>query len=157
MSQSSRAQRLANYWHGPFPWRPRPGYGTATAVGSYPANGYGLFDMGRQRLGVDHRLVRIAAPSEPDHPCCLPAIPADPEEGGSYDPQQPQFRIPRKVIKGGSFLCADKLLPALPARSPPTTDGRYRYEPHRLSLRATAPVIAGCAAGHLRHPRKART
>ena len=25
----------------------------------------------------------------------------------SYDPAQPQFRIPRKVIKGGSFLCAD--------------------------------------------------
>jgi formylglycine-generating enzyme required for sulfatase activity len=26
---------------------------------------------------------------------------------GSYDPAQPQFRIPRKVIKGGSYLCAD--------------------------------------------------
>jgi hypothetical protein len=26
---------------------------------------------------------------------------------GSYDPAQPQFPIPRKVIKGGSFLCAD--------------------------------------------------
>ena len=24
-----------------------------------------------------------------------------------YDPHQPQFRMPRKVIKGGSFLCAD--------------------------------------------------
>jgi formylglycine-generating enzyme required for sulfatase activity len=31
-------------------------------------------------------------------PCCA----AD-----SYDARQPQFRIPRKVIKGGSFLCAD--------------------------------------------------
>ena len=31
-------------------------------------------------------------------PCCA----AD-----SYDPAQPQFQIPRKVIKGGSFLCAD--------------------------------------------------
>ena len=31
-------------------------------------------------------------------PCC---------EAGSYDSAQPQFRIPRKVIKGGSFLCAD--------------------------------------------------
>ena len=31
-------------------------------------------------------------------PCCA----AD-----SYDPAQPQFKIPRKVIKGGSFLCAD--------------------------------------------------
>jgi len=26
---------------------------------------------------------------------------------GSYDPQQPSIKIPRKVLKGGSFLCAD--------------------------------------------------
>jgi formylglycine-generating enzyme required for sulfatase activity len=25
----------------------------------------------------------------------------------SYDRATPQFRVPRKVIKGGSFLCAD--------------------------------------------------
>jgi len=31
-----------------------------------------------------------------------------PDEAASYDPAQPQFRIPRKVIKGGSFLCADE-------------------------------------------------
>ena len=36
--------------------------------------------------------------------CC------DPHPGtatGSRDPAQPQFRIPRKVVKGGSYLCAD--------------------------------------------------
>lgn len=38
-------QRLANYWHGDFPWRPDPGYGRTTPVGGFPANGYGLFDM----------------------------------------------------------------------------------------------------------------
>ena len=26
---------------------------------------------------------------------------------GSLDPAQPQFPVPRKVVKGGSFLCAD--------------------------------------------------
>jgi formylglycine-generating enzyme required for sulfatase activity len=26
--------------------------------------------------------------------------------GGSYDPSQPNIKIPRKVIKGGSHLCA---------------------------------------------------
>ena len=35
-------QRLANYWHGDFPWRPDPGYGRTAPVGSFPANGYGL-------------------------------------------------------------------------------------------------------------------
>ena len=28
-------------------------------------------------------------------------------EAASRDPGQPQFAIPRKVLKGGSFLCAD--------------------------------------------------
>ena len=27
-------------------------------------------------------------------------------EGDSYDPRQPQLRIPRKVVKGGPLLCA---------------------------------------------------
>jgi formylglycine-generating enzyme required for sulfatase activity len=38
-------QQLANYWHGEFPWRPEPGYGMTTPVGSFVPNGYGLFDM----------------------------------------------------------------------------------------------------------------
>ena len=37
--------RLANYWHGDFPWRPEPGYGTTAPVGSFPPNGLGLYDM----------------------------------------------------------------------------------------------------------------
>jgi formylglycine-generating enzyme required for sulfatase activity len=28
-------------------------------------------------------------------------------EEGSLDPAQPQFRVPRRVVKGGSYLCAD--------------------------------------------------
>jgi formylglycine-generating enzyme len=38
---------MANTWHGDFPWRndlPRKN-GMTTPVGSYPANGYGLFDV----------------------------------------------------------------------------------------------------------------
>jgi formylglycine-generating enzyme len=88
-------QRLANYWHGDFPWRPERGYGRTTAVGSFPSNGYGLFDMAgnvwewtADWYGGDRSV----------ESCCA----AD-----SYDPVQPQFRVPRKVIKGGSFLCAD--------------------------------------------------
>jgi formylglycine-generating enzyme len=81
-------QALANYWHGDFPWRPAPGYGTTAPVGSYPPNGFGVFDMAGNvwEWTTDWYGGSI-------------------EE--SYDPAQPQFRVPRKVIKGGSFLCAD--------------------------------------------------
>ena len=39
--------------------------------------------------------------------CCVPRDPRGGRREQSYDPAQPQLRIPRKVIKGGSFLCAD--------------------------------------------------
>jgi formylglycine-generating enzyme len=81
-------ERLANYWHGDFPWRADAGYGTTAPVGSYPPNGFGLFDMAGNvwEWTTDWYGGSIEA---------------------SYDPAQPQFRVPRKVIKGGSFLCAD--------------------------------------------------
>jgi len=88
-------QRLANYWHGEFPYLPDTGYGSTQPVGSFPANGYGLHDMAGNAWEwttdwwADDRSVES---------CCA----AD-----SYDPNQPQFQIGRRVVKGGSFLCAD--------------------------------------------------
>ncbi|MEI6251908.1 MAG: formylglycine-generating enzyme family protein [Mycobacteriaceae bacterium] len=88
-------ERLANYWHGEFPWRPDPGYGRTSTVGSFPSNGYGLFDMAGN---VWEWTSDWYGDTRAGDPCC---------EAGSYDAAQPQFRVPRKVIKGGSFLCAD--------------------------------------------------
>jgi formylglycine-generating enzyme required for sulfatase activity len=81
-------ERRANYWHGDFPWRPAPGYGTTTPVGSFPPNGFGLFDMAGNVWDWTSDWYGGS-------------------EQASLDPGQPQFPVPRKVVKGGSFLCAD--------------------------------------------------
>ncbi|MBB3753263.1 formylglycine-generating enzyme required for sulfatase activity [Mycolicibacterium sp. BK634] len=81
-------ERLANYWHGEFPWRPEPGYGRTADVGTFPPNAYGLFDMAGNVWEWTTDWYGGT-------------------EAASYDPAQPQFRVPRKVVKGGSFLCAD--------------------------------------------------
>ena len=101
------ADRLANYWHGDFPWRAEPGYGTTTTVGSFPANGYGLRDMAGNVWDWTADWYAARHEEDADKPCCVPQNPRGGPLEGSYDPAQPQFRIPRKVVKGGSFLCAD--------------------------------------------------
>jgi formylglycine-generating enzyme len=40
-------------------------------------------------------------------PCCVPRNPRGGSASDSLDREQPQFSIPRKVIKGGSCLCTD--------------------------------------------------
>ena len=115
-------ERLANYWHGDFPWRAEPGYGTTAPVGSFAPNAFGLFDM----AGNVWEWTRDWYGGS---------------EAASRDPSQPQFAIPRKVLKGGSFLCADsycrRYRPA--ARRPQMVDtGMSHVE---LSLRPDQGVV----------------
>lgn len=99
-------EALANHWHGDFPWRAAPGFGATAAVDSFPRNGFGLADMAgnvwewTSDWYVEKRHADVA-------PCCAPRDPRGGTAEDSLDPRQRQFRVPRRVIKGGSFLCAD--------------------------------------------------
>ncbi|HEX5617977.1 MAG TPA: formylglycine-generating enzyme family protein [Solirubrobacteraceae bacterium] len=86
-------QLMANTWQGEFPWQNlmQDGYAATSPVGAFPPNGYGLHDM----TGNVWEWT-CDAPNgggdAPQSPCCGPA----PDDE----------RIPRRVIKGGSHLCA---------------------------------------------------
>ena len=86
---------MANTWQGEFPWQNlvTDGFERTSPVGSYRPNGFGLLDMTGNvwewtcdDFTPDHS-------SPPQRPCCVPAA-AEGEDA------------PRKVIKGGSHLCA---------------------------------------------------
>ncbi|MGI8971975.1 MAG: formylglycine-generating enzyme family protein [Dehalococcoidia bacterium] len=100
-------QKWANYWHGEFPWRPQAPHGATAPVGSYPANDFGLFDMAGNVWEWTADWYTARHDEDPGKPCCVPLNPRGGRIEQSHDPQQPQFKVPRKVIKGGSFLCAD--------------------------------------------------
>ena len=94
---------MANTWQGEFPWQNlcTDGYERTAPVGQYPANGYGLYDM----IGnVWEWTTDWYSSQHIPKTCC--GVKTRPNPEGSYDPQLPQIHIPRRVIKGGSFLCA---------------------------------------------------
>jgi formylglycine-generating enzyme len=75
--------------------------------------------------------------ANPTKSCCVPKNPRGASAERSYDPHQPVMRIPRKVVKGGSFLCAPsycrRYRPA--ARQAQTIDSAMSHLGFRCVLR----------------------
>jgi formylglycine-generating enzyme len=98
-------RHMANTWQGEFPWKNlvTDGYERTAPVGQFPANGYGLYDM----IGnVWEWTTDWYSPHPPAQKACCGGSVARGNREQSYDPALPGIKIPRKVIKGGSFLCA---------------------------------------------------
>jgi formylglycine-generating enzyme len=95
-----RNKPMANTWQGEFPYENLllDGYEGTSPMGAFPPNGYGLLDI----VGNVWEWISdwYAGGHSEASPCCG----ADPRTA-SIDPNDASA-IPRRVIKGGSHLCA---------------------------------------------------
>jgi formylglycine-generating enzyme len=97
---------MANTWQGQFPWQNlrTDGFERTSPVGSFPPNGYGVVDM----IGnvwewtsdwyQEHGRIQKR--------CCTLVNPHGGSRDASVNPRSASVGIPRRVTKGGSFLCA---------------------------------------------------
>ena len=136
---SAAAQRLANYWHGDFPWRAgarlrphQPGRRLPAqrlrAATTWPAtSGSGPHDWyARATRRTSTRVLRAPQPAGAARGELRPGAAAVPR--------------PAQGHQGRLVPVRRQLLPALPPGRPATADGRHRHEPHRLPLRGSSPA-----------------
>jgi formylglycine-generating enzyme required for sulfatase activity len=103
-----RGRPRANTWQGEFPWQnlKSDGYEGTSPVGSFPPNGYGLHDVVGNVWEWTSDFFTPGHPDAAPSACCVPRNPRVTSEERSFAPDQPGARIPRRVVKGGSHLCA---------------------------------------------------
>jgi formylglycine-generating enzyme required for sulfatase activity len=111
-----------NIWQGPFPVKNDllDGYESTAPVGSFPANGYGLYDMSGNvwQWCSDYYLPDYYKDSPNKNPQG-PAWSYDPNEVGQH----------KRVQRGGSFLCCDnycaRYLPGARMKGEPTSAANH--------------------------------
>jgi sulfatase modifying factor 1 len=101
-------RHMANIWQGAFPNEnlATDGYARTSPVSAFPPNSYGLFDMIGNIWEWTTDWFSSSHKNDTASPCCIPANPRGGREADSYDACNSSVRIPRKVVKGGSHLCA---------------------------------------------------
>ena len=132
-------KQMANAWQGAFPHENRKldGYERTSPVTAFPPNGYGVYDMIGNVWEWTSDWYSAKHESNADKACCIPINPRSGGEQASYDACQPEIEIPRKVLKGGSHLCAPnycrRYRPA--ARHPDPVDTSTSHVGFRCVLR----------------------
>ena len=101
-------RQMANTWQGTFPSENLrlDGYQHTSPVTAFPANGYGVHDMIGNVWEWTSDWYSDRHEADAAKACCVPENPRGGPEAASYDPALPNIVIPRKVLKGGSHLCA---------------------------------------------------
>jgi sulfatase modifying factor 1 len=95
-------RQMANTWQGEFPNQNLglDGFERTSPVDAFPPNGFGILDM----IGnVWEWTADFYAAPAPQRSCCTPRNPRNDDVDAS---RHPATNIPRRVLKGGSHLCA---------------------------------------------------
>ena len=123
------------------------GFERTSPVTAFPPNGYGVHDM----IGnVWEWTTDWYSPKhEADAPkaCCIPENPRGGREDSELRPRLPNIKIPRKVIKGGSHLCAPNYCRRYRPAARHAGAGRYVHKPCWLSMRQAKRIDASHAGG----------
>jgi formylglycine-generating enzyme required for sulfatase activity len=151
-------RHMANTFQGHFPDinTRDDGYGATAPVGSFPANGYGLFDMAGnvwQWTSDWYRPEYYRTLVTGGGIAMNPKGPAD-----SFDPNEPGVR--KRVMRGGSFLCTDQYCARYIAggrgKGEPDTGTNHLgfrcvREPERESAQASGAQLPSRSESHAAH------
>ncbi len=149
-------RHMANVWQGRFPFEnlEQDGWSRTSPIGAFPPNAFGLYDM----IGNVWEWTKDWWALPAADACCVPANPLGADEAGSCDDCDPAIRIPRKVLKGGSHLCAPsycrRYRPA--ARHAHPIDTSTSHVGFRCVRRKTGAARGTATASPGKHPTRSR-